>query len=608
METTEAPTSIYQPLDKDRKNIRLLHIQPATHKTDPIQCNLEIVFLDDNNTDNDGPHYEALSYAWGTDFSETPVHVDGHPKTITLNLFQALQHLRRPLQARVVWIDALCIDQSNTAERTHQVGFMRTIYERAVSTTVWMGISTAGDCRLAMRFLERFASDEGLHLDPALQPFVEVENENFSSTSIISGLFALFENPWWSRIWTLQEWVLSRRLIIQHGQFSIDVGSIPQVSNNWRLHWEVRACCSDFLLKHPDLDRIYAGFSQLYVIMQIRSCLKNSWHLDAVALPRLMSMSRKARHAADPRDKIYGMLGLACNMYENAVLVDYTQSTNQVYQSATVQMIQRSKSLEILSSVIHGLAHEESLPSWAPDWRVSWDSGYAHQDWQTWLDCMRELDACKAEPAYLHHTGNGHVQLRGIFFDEVELLCHEKVEYGPGFLDKLLAFASSSSTSIRGGQDGICAAEFWLTMCGSMSIDQAEDKGFYCSRVSAEDLTDSALITRITEWNAKPVAEFRAQHLHDLKVRNFVHMYKVMEIGKRLSITKAGRLAWCPQACRKGDTIAVLAGGRVPYVLRKNEDDTYRFLGDSYVHGVMDGEAVDAMEKEGRDWETIELV
>jgi Heterokaryon incompatibility protein (HET) len=99
------------------------------------------------------PTYEALSYTWGDHSVTALIQVNGIELQITLNLFRALQRLRKGRKKRVLWVDALCIDQSNLAERSEQVPRMRSIYQRAERVVVWLGDATE-DSDLAVDTLE----------------------------------------------------------------------------------------------------------------------------------------------------------------------------------------------------------------------------------------------------------------------------------------------------------------------------------------------------------------------------------------------------------------------------------------------------------------------
>lgn len=100
-------SKIYAPLDTDRREIRLASIVPGRWSED-VYCNLKVVSLDDT------PTYEALSYTWGDPLDKTPIFLNGLTFLVTKNLLWALRRLRHSRETRYIWIDALCINQSNS--------------------------------------------------------------------------------------------------------------------------------------------------------------------------------------------------------------------------------------------------------------------------------------------------------------------------------------------------------------------------------------------------------------------------------------------------------------------------------------------------------------
>ncbi|KAF9739538.1 heterokaryon incompatibility protein [Paraphaeosphaeria minitans] len=102
---------VYAPLNSSLDEIRLLRLLPGSDE-DRLRCTLSIVSLDDR------PHYEALSYVWGDDLEDTfPISLGGHTVQIRRNLHSALRGIRYLDCERILWIDALCIDQENVEER-----------------------------------------------------------------------------------------------------------------------------------------------------------------------------------------------------------------------------------------------------------------------------------------------------------------------------------------------------------------------------------------------------------------------------------------------------------------------------------------------------------
>jgi len=139
----------YSPLPGSR-DIRLLRFLKAD--TTPT-CTFIQISLDKS------PPYLALSYTWGSGFPKHVIHVDGKELTVGENLYAALkvlQHSRTTI--RYLWVDAICINQTNLAERSQQVGLMNAIYRCAERVVVWLG-SEADDSDFAIETIRRWSKE-----------------------------------------------------------------------------------------------------------------------------------------------------------------------------------------------------------------------------------------------------------------------------------------------------------------------------------------------------------------------------------------------------------------------------------------------------------------
>ncbi|KAI1742716.1 heterokaryon incompatibility protein-domain-containing protein [Xylaria scruposa] len=114
-------------------NIRILSLAASETFTDPIHVSLSIASLENQ------PTYEALSYCWGDASDKRLIFCDGRPFPVGQNLEEALRHLRQSEGARILWIDAICINQNDLSERASQVKLMRHIYRTASRVLVWLG-------------------------------------------------------------------------------------------------------------------------------------------------------------------------------------------------------------------------------------------------------------------------------------------------------------------------------------------------------------------------------------------------------------------------------------------------------------------------------------
>lgn len=141
----------HSPLDTSNpRAFRVLELLPSHSLDGDIRCELH------HRTLNASIHYEALSYAWGEPNPQVNIIINGSSVLgVTKNCYDALFHLRQRFRRRVLWVDAICIDQhdndENTRERNHQVKFMSEIYAKAVRVLVWLGCAEPGTAWMVTR-------------------------------------------------------------------------------------------------------------------------------------------------------------------------------------------------------------------------------------------------------------------------------------------------------------------------------------------------------------------------------------------------------------------------------------------------------------------------
>lgn len=124
-------------LSLDKDEIRVVCLHPATNWDDQIECSLMTLSL----SDPERPQYQALSYVWGDARMTLSIKVNGCHFEGTKNLVDALRALRLQGQERIIWIDAICINQQDTQERNQQVKKMADIYRNSSATVAWLGSS-----------------------------------------------------------------------------------------------------------------------------------------------------------------------------------------------------------------------------------------------------------------------------------------------------------------------------------------------------------------------------------------------------------------------------------------------------------------------------------
>ena len=169
----------YSPLPKS--SVRLLRLLPSPDESFPIECSLSVYPLLDSGTAHP---FDALSYAWGSGDSSKSIRINGREYVVWANLHSALSHLRDRFVDRMLWVDAICIDQTDTAEKSQQVQSMAKIYAKASRVIVWLGEAAATSDQ-ALEDIRMSSSEKSTAMDKTNK----------------QAILDLIERPWFKRIW-----------------------------------------------------------------------------------------------------------------------------------------------------------------------------------------------------------------------------------------------------------------------------------------------------------------------------------------------------------------------------------------------------------------------
>jgi len=193
------------PLNKSTREIRLIRVFPARDLASQVQC--EVFFADINES----PKYESLSYTWGDPECKITTPILIHEKIFhaRINLDLALRYLRYEDRERILWVDAICINQTDLAEKSSQLKMMRDIYTSAERVVVWLGEEY--NAQVALSFLDQIESKlDDPYLDAVRQ---DTELDRFKWEAL-GDLFNVQNRPWWSRTWILQEVMHQRPVLV----------------------------------------------------------------------------------------------------------------------------------------------------------------------------------------------------------------------------------------------------------------------------------------------------------------------------------------------------------------------------------------------------------
>jgi len=181
---------LYSSLPRKGDYVRLLRILPNKDEAAPLRCKLRNYSLQKLSPRT---HlYEALSYVWGDPDKTRPIRVDGVRFPVTINLHAALLRLRDHSFERIIWVDAVCINQKNQKEQGQQVQLMVKIYSKAYRVIVWLG-NEADDAK-GTDDAERALDDIRL---AANEESTERSKKEMNQQAIIN----LLQRPWFQRIW-----------------------------------------------------------------------------------------------------------------------------------------------------------------------------------------------------------------------------------------------------------------------------------------------------------------------------------------------------------------------------------------------------------------------
>ncbi|KAJ9604371.1 hypothetical protein H2200_011205 [Cladophialophora chaetospira] len=332
------PCYKYEPLDLSKRSIRLVRLLKGK-STDDIVCEIFHTWLFQEG----GPiPYEALSYTWGSIERKANITVNSFSLPITENLHEALRHLRIGAEDRILWVDAICIDQDNVNERGHQVQLMREIYQHAEQVLIWLGQGTdATDFWMdtiqeVHRQTINFPGD-WRHSAETTWPIRRqiLFKQIYSSAPEFPGLEVFWQKPWWRRVWVLQEIANARAAMIVCGNKSVSAKTfalIPSIVGE-----QLEPHCQAVL-------DIMPGFSRA-----------KSWWTEKRDLHTLLAKFGSSQ-ATDQRDKVYALLGISSDAADTDILqVDYSKSFTQVLRDTVSFLLFR----EILDHSLY------RFPAWS---------------------------------------------------------------------------------------------------------------------------------------------------------------------------------------------------------------------------------------------------
>ena len=187
-----------------------------------MHCRIFNILLNDANR----PSYEALSYVWGDASVTQPILLHGKPFEVTRALWIAVQYLRLENWPRIIWVDAICINQEDIAEREQHVCRMAEVYKNALRGLLWMDIPSRAIQHILPLLRRDYPEDENSAVDFALTLINEADAVTLKEYNI------LCTDSVWRRSWIVQELILSPAVEVTTQNASFNVRHLQYLASS----------------------------------------------------------------------------------------------------------------------------------------------------------------------------------------------------------------------------------------------------------------------------------------------------------------------------------------------------------------------------------------
>jgi len=606
-----------------KDSIRVLDLEPG-HEEGDIVCNLRIV----SSVTNSLNIYDAISYVWGDSFKLVRILCNGREYYINTSLALALKRIRHVSERRVLWADAICINQDDDEEKGHQVKQMGRIFQGASTVFVSLGPDSSSRAAGCFELIKDFNQHWGKELQRCKHPrgFPMADYPFSADPTKWQDIAYMSHVSWFDRLWVIQEAGLAKDCVVLWGEAEIRFSEIMETIQWLRCRPEFsKVFCPDVCVKWADIFlqnmctfgneltwRVDLPLSKWY--WKLGSSSDNESFIEVLRTGRRMK-------ATDPRDRVYGFLGskLALTGDNSTTLVEpnYTKTVQEVYFDLATALLRHPREAPfLLGAVDHSCAAnvfaKDNWPSWVPHWDQGYWSVPLNVPYNWYLSGGSEVNFTA------HIQSNGLLAIHCIVFDELswvsEVLSENNLNLDPSLWE-------SPGGIEEGGQVQKCPIEslweatrrscphdgndlkkvFEITLCREYPASQnVKAKGVSISWLRREFSKYYRLRKELTSKSSVP--QFPAA-IRDSPgpaqgpAVRFAHKLSSC-CNRRLAHTKAGRLVLAPQFAEPTDICCVVPGVSVPFIFRpSNQNGIYHLVGDCYIYGVMRGEIMQQVEE-----------
>lgn len=540
--------------------------------------------------DHDHLRFRAISYAWGSPELTQSIICNGQRLLVTSSVFELLSstNILDLCDELPIWVDAVCINQRDDAEKADQVSKMGDLYSLAEEVIVWLGPASF-DSDLAMDAVRAVSEKKALIPQEDLQRF-SIDEEMVRKAGLANtseearrALGSLFNREWFQRLWVFQEVVLARKSQVLCGGKTVPWESFADATIAI-----ARLQFHRFSIIFPDVIR---GVRAVEGVLDMRRAAQvKSWNGEELRSVVLLDMCQR-RAVTDPRDRVYGMLAIAASDWREKIKVDYSQrgphASCKTYIECGKACIDEDTTLALLY-MLSGTEKNPALPSWCPDFNAAQSRKfYVNPKWKAGI---KTTPAEEGEPAAWFEPGCDDLYAPGC---SVDIVCEvvsstfcwsseERDGESPSIEDSVNNLAWQRECLMLSGHTAMLQGEgsmsYLLTLCEGFLIPHVEDlhmiRAAYKRNISLwRAAARSIPIEDISQRLRSAAYQFHGRLMHNCR-------------GRKFFTTRAGRIGVGPPETQTGDHVYILYGAGPLYLLRFT-DEAIRVLGNVYIHELM---------------------